>query len=339
VRTYAEEVYTRIAIGQQPDDGPLGVLPSLLGLALLVMAGLLLCGCLASRDRPLSLRPGRVFAVGRWRVPLMLVAALMLAVLVGVPLGNLLCKAGVLVTQGEAGRLRSWSAAKCLAVIAAAPWRYQREFGWSLLIGGLSATAAVTVAVPLAWLARRGGVRSLAALLAAALGLAVPGPLVGLAIIWLLNRPECPALCHLYDRSVLAPCLAWTWRGLPAAVLILWHALRTIPQELLDSAAVDGAGPLVRLTAVVLPLRWPALVLAWLVALAVGLGDLAASILVTPPGAMPLAVRIFDLLHAGVEDQVAGICLALVLLFAALAACAAWSLHAWQRTAQRRGMV
>lgn len=60
--------------------------------------------------------------------------------------------------------------------------------------------------------------------------------------------------------------------------------------------------------------------MAWLVALAIVLGDLAASILVVPPGVITLPIRIFGLMHYGVEDQVAGICLVLVAVFAVVAA-------------------
>ena len=210
-------------------------------------------------------------------------------------------------------------------MIAAAPRRHSREFGWSLLICPLAAAAAVLAAIPLAWFARRGGWRSLPALLTAAAALAVPGPVLGLAIIKLLNQPELPWLVQLYDHSILAPFLALFVRGLPAAIFVLWHALHTVPGELLDLAAVDGAGPVARLCRVALPMRWPAVGLAFLVSLAMTLGDLAASILVVPPGVMTLSIHIFGLLHYGVEDQVAGICLALIGMFAVVAA-AAWGI-------------
>ena len=148
--------------------------------------------------------------------------------------------------------------------------------------------------------------------------LAVPGPILGIAIIRLLNRPEVPGLVWLYDRSILAPWLAAYLRSLPIATLIMWHALQTVPKELLESAMIDGAGPLTRLWRIALPMRWPAAAAAWLAALAISLGDLAASILVVPPGVETLSIRIFGLLHYGVEDQVAGICLAMILVFAAL---------------------
>ncbi len=118
----------------------------------------------------------------------------------------------------------------------------------------------------------------------AATALAVPGPVLGLAIIKLLDRPGLPWLAQLYDHSILAPFLALFVRGLPAAIVVLWHALHSVPSELLDLAAVDGAGPVARLCRVALPMRWPAVGLAFLVSLAMTFGDLAASILVVPPG-------------------------------------------------------
>jgi len=326
IRTYAEEVYTQTAIGQEPDAAPLRLLPGMAITAVLVVAGMAICRGMAPGNRPLGLQQaGWVFRLGRWRLLASAAAAALLVLLIGLPLGNLAYKAGMIVSQTDAGLVREFSAAKCLGMIAAAPWRHSREFGWSLLICPLSAAAAVLAAIPLAWFARRGGWRSLPALLAAAAALAVPGPVLGLAIIKLLNQGELPWLTELYDRSILAPFLALFVRGLPAAILVLWHALHTVPTELLDLAAVDGAGPVARLWRVALPMRWHAVGLAFLVSLAMTLGDLAASILVVPPGVTTLAIHIFGLLHYGVEDQVAGICLALIGVFAVVAA-AAWGI-------------
>jgi iron(III) transport system permease protein len=154
--------------------------------------------------------------------------------------------------------------------------------------------------------------------------LALPGPLLGLGLIWALNRPQFPWLTDLYDYSILAPCLALALRALPLAVLVLWHALRSVPQETLEAAELDGAGWWTRLLLIALPQRATALLVAWLVSFAVALGDLAASILVVPPGVVTLSIQIFGKLHYGQEDDVAGICLALVGLFAAMAGAVAW---------------
>ncbi len=324
VRTYAEEVYTSAAVDMEPGDILLAALPGTCVIALLALAALVLCAKLAPRDRPGGLRRPWVFALGRLRAPAVLFVAAMLLLLVGVPLGNLLYKAGVLVTQTDAGRLRTWSPVKCFSIIWHAPWRNRREFGWSLLIGPCAATAAVLAATALAWWARRGGLRALPVLILTAACLAVPGPVLGLMVIVLLNRPGLPWLVNLYDHSILAPWLVLSIRALPAATLILWHAFRTIPAEVLESAALDGAGPIRRMWHVVLPLRRDAIALAWLVALAVALGDLAASILVLPPGVTTISTHLFGLLHYGIEDQAAGMSLALLGLFILVAAAAWW---------------
>jgi len=319
VRTYAEELYTRLALGQPPEEAISGMLPGMVIAAALVVAMLVLSARLVPPPRPGKVRPRWVFRLGRYRVPATLLVVLLLVLLVGVPLGNLCYKGGLAVTQTDTARLRSWSLEKLLRMIAAGPWRYRREFGWSLAIGGLSATAAVVAAIGLAWPARRGGLRAVPALVATAVFLVVPGPAVALGTIWLLNRPLGPLLPWLYDDSILAPWLVLSVRGLPPATLILWHALRTIPGEMLDSAAVDGAGWFARLWRVALPCRLPAVALAWIVAFAVALGDLAASIVVVPPGVTTLSIQVFGLLHFGVEDRVAGICLGLIAAFAVMA--------------------
>ena len=57
VRTYAEEVYTLLAVGQEPGMAPLRVLPGVAMTAVLVVAGMVLCRGLMPGDRPLSARP------------------------------------------------------------------------------------------------------------------------------------------------------------------------------------------------------------------------------------------------------------------------------------------
>ena len=112
VRTYAEEVYTLMAVGQEPGVAPLRLLPGVAMTAVLVVAGMVLCRGLAPGDRPLGLtRAGWVFRLGRWRLPAGVLAAGLLLLLVGVPLGNLVYKAGVIVSQTETGLVREFSPA------------------------------------------------------------------------------------------------------------------------------------------------------------------------------------------------------------------------------------
>jgi len=324
IRTYAEELYTEVAIGGEPGDAPLRVLPGIAVTVCLVIAGLFASAYLVPPSGVASVRQRHVFGLGGWRWPLLIFVLLQLALLWVVPVGNLCHQAGVNVTQASGGRVRSWSPFKFGQVLANTPGRFSGEFLDSTIVGVGAASAAVIVAVPLAWLARRGGLRSMPAFVSTACLLAIPGPVIGVALIWLLNRPELPWLLVLYDHPFFAPLAALALRGLPLSILVLWHALRTIPEETLEMAATEGAGPTRRLLRIGLPQRPAAVLVAWLVALAVAWGDLAASVLVLPPGTHTLAWRISSLVHFGVDDQLAGISLWLMTLFAILGAAVLW---------------
>jgi iron(III) transport system permease protein len=324
VPTYCEEAFNQIAMHNENWAAVTALAPGIAVTMALLALAIYFCFRMARPDRPLSLRPGRTATLGQWRWPLALVLAMVLIVLAGVPLSNLLHKAGVVVVQSGTDRVRTWSAVKCVTTVVSAPWNCRRECLWSFVIGGLATTAATIAAIPMAWAARRSRWRAAAVLPVAIICLAVPGPLLGLAVIALLNNPRVPGLIWLYDHSILAPWLVLTIRALGPAVLVMWHGMRTIPQAVLDSASVDGCGPIGQLVYIVLPLRWSAVLVAWLIGLALALGDLTASSLVVPPGVETLAIHIFNLVHYGVEDQVAGICLSLLFVFGFVAAAVAW---------------
>jgi ABC-type spermidine/putrescine transport system permease subunit I len=94
-------------------------------------------------------------------------------VVVGIPLGNLLWKAGVQVSLTPEGRVREWSAMHCFEMLlgrvigsdGVSRFPYWRYMSWSLRIAVLATATAVLVAIPLAWQARRGGWRAIPMLL------------------------------------------------------------------------------------------------------------------------------------------------------------------------------
>jgi ABC-type Fe3+ transport system permease subunit len=260
-------------------------------------------------------RPPWIWRLRRGRLPAAVVLGSIVFLSAGVPLGNLLVKAGLRTAVTEAGPARSWSATKVAERVAAAPAEFAGDLWLSIRIGAAAATAALSIAIPLAWSMRAG--RRLPGLRIAALSfcLTIPGPLLGVALIRLLNRPaDSPLaiLTWLYDTN-FAAWMVQTIRALPAATLILWPALASIPQVMLDAAATEGSGSLGRLWRIALPQRWPAAAAAWLVGLAIAVGELAATVLVLPPQpATTISVRIFQLLHYGVDDRLAAISLIMV---------------------------
>jgi iron(III) transport system permease protein len=269
----------------------------------------------ASTVAPSLQTPARrslTYRLGPARLPAGFLAFLLLALVAGVPIGNLMVKAGLVVSQAAGEPVRSWSPARLIETVAPCVWDYRDEFAWTLLVSGLAATAAVAGGAVLAWTARHGGWRAVPALTVVAPGITLPGPLIGLAVIWLLDRSTPSLLAWAYDRTILAPVLAVLIRVLPLAVVFCWFVLRSVSDDMLDAAAVDGAGGWTRFCRIAVPQRWAGLTAAWLAVFAVAAGDLACSILVVPPGISTVPIRIFGLLHAGVDDQVAGICLTVI---------------------------
>jgi iron(III) transport system permease protein len=191
-----------------------------------------------------------------------------------------------------------------------------------------AAAIAATIGSLLGWQARRGGARAAPAVVAIATGLAIPGPLVGAALIAFLNHdlpPDLPLgngayeswLLMIYDETPLAPMIAQAFRALPLTTLIAWHSFATLDRDVLAAAAMAGLSPCRVFWKIAIRQRRPALLLAALAAFAIAAGDLAWAHLVTPPGLDLVSRRVFGLVHSGVEEQVAAICLCMMAIYAA----------------------
>ena len=320
VRTFAEEIYIELALGDEAGDllapvGP-GVLLQI-GLTLLVLQTAIFAAAAPLRA---ELKPPLIYSGKAWRWAAWLVLAAAILLLVGVPLGNLIYKAGAVAEQLDGQRLRYWSAEKFQTATFGVWWTYRREFFWTLAIGSSAATAAVLLAAPLAWWGKDGGLKAWPALFAASIGWALPAPLVGLLVGKCLNQPDWPFLTWLYDRTIVAPAAGQALRALPIAIVICWCGWRTISPQQLDSASTEGAGPCRRWLWIVAASRWNVLAAAWVAALAISANDLAASILTVPPGISLTSICVYELLHAGVDERASAIALAAIVFFAGAAA-------------------
>ncbi len=134
----------------------------------------------------------------------------------------------------------------------------------------------------------------------------------------------------LYDSSAIIV-MAQALRALPYVLLVIWPFLRSFPQDYLDAAALDGHGPIGRMIRVAFPLSFRPLVAAWLVALALGLGELPATDQVYPPGIEPMSVFLWGLLHTGIASDLAGVALIMLATIAAAGLAAALAIG-WSRT-------
>jgi iron(III) transport system permease protein len=252
--------------------------------------------------------------------------ALSVLIVAVLPLASLVYQAGVARSEVGATGGPVWSLTHFLTILASTPKEHAAEFGWTLLTGTLAALGAVVLAVLMAWPARRGGSGTVPLIVLTAACLALPGPLIGMGLVKALSQSGIPAVDYLYDKSILAPWAAQTIRSLPLAVLIVWQALRTVPEDTIEMARIDGAGRWTRLARVALPQRYTAVVAAWLVACAIAMGDVAAtaSDMVIPAGIDLLSRNIAGMLHASVYDRIAGVCLTNAALFVVIGALVVW---------------
>jgi iron(III) transport system permease protein len=313
VRTYSEEVYTEYA---SPDLNPWTA-----AAVVTVLAGFAILLCAGAAHRSIKSLPKQTlrFSLGWWRWPAAVFVGAVFFVMLVVPLGNLFYKAGVIVGPGPNGVMRHWSASKCWHIIAVSPERFRSEIGMSLWIATGAATATLLLAVPLVWVARRGAISASITLMIGAAALAIPSPLLAIWLIGVLNQPHLPFVGWVY-HSTAAPMLGQAIRALPLAMLMVWFAFRTIPEDQFESAALDGARQWSQFWRIAIPQRRAALFVAWIAAFIWAFNELPATLLLQPPGPMTLSVAIYQLMHGSGEDRLAGIVLFTIAAYAAICA-------------------
>lgn len=283
VRTFAEEVYTQYQVAHRR------VGPLLTGVPLLVVHGLGLAVLLRLGGRwvgDVVATPNRsplMFSLGRWRhvaVGGMMVVGVSL---VGVPLGSVV------------SRVESWE-----GFVASA--RALRELQHSTVLATVGATLLVLPSVGLAWtLVRRGWLRWVIVAAVVAL-LSLPAPVVGIALIGLLNHPGW--LGSIYDSPVVI-IIGYYVRFLPIAILLMTAAVTQVRDELVAAARVDGCAWWGVQRHVVWPTVRRGALVTWLIMMILCFGEVGTTVLVVPPGWETASVRAFTLMHFGVYRDLA----------------------------------
>ena len=318
VRTLAEAVYLQYALGEAP------------AVAGLRWESVLLVGVLAVTAArgigdylPLVGSTGRVETStsppGRRVVPRLVLAGA--AILWWfVPLIVLARMAGRAVDAGPGGGAH-FSFAKMIGLTfgigdAGTEWALRRwttgttwyESEWFGSFGMSVATAAlcfVGASVGVFWV-RAHPVRRRLGLLGIALFLAVPAPQWGIGLALVGNvLPSESMWAYVYDRTMAAPVAALTLRVLPLAGLFVWGLMRTVPPAWFEEARLIGRSPLWCWWRVVLWERRASVLVVLGMLFVLAWGDVGAAQAVLPPGMPTVTWRLFDLLHAGVDDVLA----------------------------------
>ena len=165
------------------------------------------------------------------------------------------------------------------------------------------------------------------------LPLAVPASLVGVGLIGLRQYVLPPALTEGSSLLVLAALARFT----PYAALVLLAQMRRQDPLLFDAARVSQPSPWQGWWQVRLPLMAPGLLAAGSIVFALTAGELGATLALAPPGQATVTMRIYTYLHYGATDEVAGLCLAMVLLAVVAGGAAALALARGPRRAGGSG--
>ena len=336
VRTFAEEVYTQLVGVPAGVAGAVAVTVPVW----LVSVGLaaLAAGRLARRFATPSAdpRPARSLRVGPGvRLAAGVATWAGAGVFAGLPLAALVWKAG----GGSSGS--GWA----LGTLAGELRTVTRLHGETLAVAVAAAAATGVATAILALAACRAADRSrwfagflLTLCVSAWL---TPGPLVGFGLKELINRlmdaedavltsvgvtPTFPPVrSTLYDQpSPLPGVWAAVVRFFPLAVAVCWPAVRAVPGELWEAAALDAAGFRGEWQLVTWPFTRPAFVRAAAAVGVLALGEVSAGKLVAPPHYRAYILELFNQMHYGAEAAVAALCLVQIAATAAAVGVAAW---------------
>ncbi len=321
IRTFAEEVYTQMVAPEvTPANASLDLavrratlvcLPGVFALAVVVsLTAWAFLGRLPSRQR--WLRDSLRVPLGRFRWPVAVLVALVALLVLGVPLTALAWRAGTPLHG-------SWDFAylvgRLKVIWTGEAWLLAESLGVAVATGVLATALALILAT-----AARGSVLFTVALLVlATLCWTMPGPLVGQGyrdLVDLLLRTTGEPIWlrrWLHDGPSPIPLVAVDLvRFFPCALAVVWPAVHAVPRGLLETAQLDGLGPLSQLREAIFPLVKGAVLSGVLAVGLLTLGELAASKRASTPGLPSYAESLFTQMHYGVDADLAIRCLLLL---------------------------
>jgi iron(III) transport system permease protein len=216
-------------------------------------------------------RPAGAVPLGRWRIPAMLFVILVLLCSLGMPLGVLAFRASR------------------LSVSAASAFLSQQAsfIGNSVWTAASGATVAMVLALVIGWLQARHRIgRGVPAMFQ--VGYAIPGTVLGLGMVGFFQA----VLPWLYGSPIVL-ILGYLVLFVTPAIQGTGAALAQISPSLEEAARGLGRGPLATFREVTFPLVRPGLVAAWALVFMLCMRELAATLILRPPGFDTLPVRIW----------------------------------------------
>ncbi len=291
VNTYALDIFAEFSASHSPSRAFFASVPMLLLIGIVLAGGQRLLRSAAHLPMP---------GVSPWRLPPDWTPAFG-----AIQKGALFVAIGQIAVPVVVLLWLSWTGEGVLASIQAAI----PEVWLSLFVAGAAACLSLLLAWMLVEATKRQRLNRFAVWLLF-LPAAIPAPLMGIGLVSLWNHPFTGALYN----SAWMPVLAALARFAPLALVLAIAQYSRIDPLMWDAARVFQMNSLHTAWRIRLPLLAPGLVAGMSLVFALALGELGATLIVAPPGQNTLTMRIYNYLHYGASDVVAGLCLTVVLL-------------------------
>jgi len=142
------------------------------------------------------------------------------------------------------------------------------------------------------------------------LPIAIPASIVGISLILFWNTKTTQFLYGTFWMIIIG----YFIRFAPFSTKTLSPFFNQIHSSVEESARIAGASFLQTLKKITIPLMKPGVIVAWFVGFILCLGELAATLLLSPPGFQTLPHRIENLMHYGAPETISSLSLILVFL-------------------------
>jgi len=185
------------------------------------------------------------------------------------------------------------------------------EILFSLLLAAVGATVICLLSFIVAYyLARKRGLLRNLVYYLSILPLAIPATVYGIILIKVFNRPS----LNLVYSTPLILLIGYCIRFSPFTIRIMESTIRHIDRCYEEEAMVDGAYFSRRLFMIIGPLSSSGLLISWIVAFVLIMGEIGLTVLVIPPGNSTLILKIYTLMHYGSGKLVAALSILSVLI-------------------------
>lgn len=300
IDVYALEIFAQFSATNSPAQALLYALPLLAVTVCVMLACRSGIRTLAQTPGWLSARWGNPPVFPRWFRCMQGCAAAIVIIQV------IMLFSGLIITTG------SFSAFAGSVMMSAG------ELGYSVLIAACVVLVSLPLALAAAYELKTPGFWGSLAWVFVLLPLAIPAPLIGIGMITFFTLPG----VSLVYPGTLMPVLVSVVRFAPFAAIILFVQIRFINPLLFEAADVFSKSCVKSWTRVRLPLLAPGILVSAGVLAALAIAELGATLIVVPPGCGTLTMRIYNYLHYGAAEEVAGLCLMITILALAAGACA-----------------